>query len=419
MRRHIILFILSGCAAGQEIRATILEEAPSRCLFGIRVMCSDMAREMFVHLRELDHTTDFDSRMSTDSLDLPRSSTQVRACLRARIFNLRRSLHITNCAFQELTRLNQEATYLPFAEFARVSRQCGEDTYKNSPCQLYTWYSRVFTPNTGRSLDSLGVKNIDIFVDSYGRERRTTRGWTPPASVARDLIDMQIQRLQPPKEKLERGKPSRKRKIEDDAEWFDTLLDVLRDDAPDDVPCPITQVTPSVQINPDGLIEPPPPECIAPRHCSCADEYKQGLRMLQSGLERDSLLRVPDVLQRLGVKSRDKGYTCVKTWLDKFWTSLFIDEASFVNMLKINYRGKRVTYIELKESVRTKPRQLLDVCHQHLWYYYAINPFAGRTVGHMSLAEIPLNDAGVKSYAPAVNVVADLIKLEISRVSLD
>jgi hypothetical protein len=410
---HFWKLHLLTLAAGELVRDTTVEGAPGFCSTPTKVMCVDMAREMLSFLRDAVYMLEFDTELDEAPSLFAGADGSVLDCLLARADHLRTSVQISDCAFNELIKLNRESTRrIQFADFERIANDCAVASFSNSPCQLHTWYSLVISPHAGKSLESLRTDSSELKVAG--------KVWTVAPSFVLQIIDTQIERLVPADEttRVKRGLPrtsaepsSKHARIGDpqvnspydsDDDWIDSIADILGD-------VPAESISPEELIMPEGLIESPPGRCKARRFINCSAQYKQGLEYLLAGLDDDSLLGVVELLDRLGLRSRDELCSCARHHLSKFRKSLLACGPAFRAMLLLNRDNVPVTHAELRESLGN-PRGA-SVCNSHKWFYFVINPFAGQSVGSLDLVK-----TDESCYTPPANIIKQLIDYELERL---
>lgn len=416
MRFPTIILLLT-LSAGELVRDTTVERAPEICHTLPSVMCNGMALEMLDSLQESVYLVEFDSEIDTGPSLFAGGDGPMLGCLRSHANHLRSSLHVTECAFAELTRLNRDSSGLVFSDFVRVAANCGDSTFRNSECQLHSWYSHVFIPHVGNPVKSLPADIIEILVGTG----ISIRARTVSPSVAWRMIDKLKENLRSLEESVVRtGQNKRalpeqsptavkKRRVhrappqfadtniqsEAMADWF-----------------PTTEAEPSERafLKPNGVIEPPPYICRSRRKSICQARYQEGLRILRDGLVHGSVLEISDVLERLGLGTRDVFYSCTKYELSNFRKSLFACGDTLGKMLQLNRKNVYVTNEKLRSTLRDPKRVYKSVCSEHKWFFFVINPFAGQSVGDMKLVESP-----DKCFAPSMFVIQQMINYDLER----
>jgi hypothetical protein len=396
-----LFFLAEASIVVRDVGASSL---PDRCVRPRNPQCASQARDIFVYIRQAGNS-EFETKNVFREVLPEYTPETIRSCLRSELYHLRRSLYMGECVFDHLTRWNQnspEGTVFKYSDFEIIPLRCEAELFMGTPCQIMEWYRLVFGDNIGALVDSLGLHKISTSVISTVRTKNEIPVWVPNPRVAESIIDHAILRVGFPQD-MSVMEPERVRVDETDNSWVDVLYDHFGVPSAD-LAAPIAQV---------GILTSPAPFCLTPRRLSSGDLVSRVLRYM-----RDDSTEELDILQamrrELGLDFSDPSYAPVYSGLSRIRKNFFVTLAELERMLWLNRRNINLTPAAFtNEFSNTRSH---SICALQRWYYYVINPMAGKTVADLNLREHIDAARGAISFSPSMAALKTMIESELSRI---
>jgi hypothetical protein len=115
-----------------------------------------------------------------ENLEFERKNKPSFSCVYGALWNFRNSLILDARSYNHLLALNRKNAPMS-AKFFNLTL----DAQQRSRCDLHLWYYIVINPNRGRTLSSVGIREVED-------------GFAPPRRALTELIDLELSRLPTP-----------------------------------------------------------------------------------------------------------------------------------------------------------------------------------------------------------------------------